>query len=49
MVVRFTAEGRNILFGDRFKQVSGQTVQQRTITPAEQAALLAEHFGLAPG
>lgn len=46
LIVRFTADGRNILFGDRFKQVSGQLVQQCTITPAEQAMLLAEHFGL---
>jgi N-hydroxyarylamine O-acetyltransferase len=46
LVVRFTAKGRNILFGDAFKQVSGQTVSKRNITPAEQAAILAEHFGL---
>ncbi|EIJ34787.1 arylamine N-acetyltransferase family protein [Thiothrix nivea] len=46
LIVRFTENGRNILFGDSFKQVSGQTVSKRSITPDEQAMILAEHFGL---
>lgn len=46
LVVQFTENGRNILFGDMFKQVSGETVSQRSITLDEQAMILAEHFGL---
>lgn len=48
LIVRFTGDGRNILFGDSFKQVAGKTVTQRTVTPGEQAMLLAEYFGLPP-
>lgn len=46
LIVRFTQDGRNILFGDAFKQVSGQQISKRNITAAEQAMILAEHFGL---
>jgi N-hydroxyarylamine O-acetyltransferase len=46
LIVHFTADGRNILFGDSFKRVSGQAVSKRTVTSAEQAAILAEYFGL---
>ena len=46
LVVRFTEDGRNILFGDAFKQIAGHTVTKRTIAAEEQAMLLAEHFRL---
>ncbi len=46
LIVRFTENGRNILFGDAFKQVSGETMSTRSITPDEQAMILAEYFGL---
>jgi len=47
LVVLFTENGRNILFGDSFKQVAGGVVTKRTIAAAEQGRLLAEHFRLA--
>jgi N-hydroxyarylamine O-acetyltransferase len=46
LVVCFTANGRNILFGDSFKQVDAGITTQRTLAPHEQAAVLEEHFGL---
>ena len=46
LVVRFTANGRNILFGDSFKQVGAGITTQRTLAPHEQAAVLEEYFGL---
>ena len=46
LVVCFTANGRNILFGDSFKQVEEGLTTQHTLAPHEQAAVLAEHFGL---
>ncbi|SEA00672.1 N-hydroxyarylamine O-acetyltransferase [Thiothrix caldifontis] len=46
LVVRFTVSGRNILFGDSFKQVEEGVTTQRTLAPHEQAAVLAEYFGL---
>jgi N-hydroxyarylamine O-acetyltransferase len=46
LVVRFTVSGRNILFGDSFKQVVEGITTQRTLAPHEQAAALAAYFGL---
>ncbi|MEB4592027.1 arylamine N-acetyltransferase [Candidatus Thiothrix sp. Deng01] len=46
LIVRFTEEGRSILFGDHFTQVAGRTVSKRTVAPSELALLLVEHFGL---
>jgi N-hydroxyarylamine O-acetyltransferase len=46
LVVLFTANGRNILFGDSFKQIADGITTQRTLEPHEQAAVLAAHFGL---
>ena len=46
LVVLFTANGRNILFGDSFKQVDAGITTQRTLAPHEHAAVLEEHFGL---
>ncbi|WGZ94800.1 MAG: arylamine N-acetyltransferase [Candidatus Thiothrix putei] len=46
LVVRFTVSGRNILFGDSFKQVKEGVTTQCTLALHEQAAVLAEHFGI---
>ena len=46
LVVCFTANGRNILFGDSFKRVDAGITTQRTLAPHEHAAVLEEHFGL---
>lgn len=46
LVVMFTDSGRNILFGDSFKQIHNGVVSQQSVMPAEIPALLAECFGL---
>lgn len=46
LIVRFTEDGRNILFGDKLKQVAGGTVSQRDLGPGEQAEVLSKLFGL---
>jgi N-hydroxyarylamine O-acetyltransferase len=46
LIVVFTANGRNILFGDSFKQVEQGVTTQRMLAPHEQAEVLAAHFGL---
>ncbi len=44
LVVMFTENGRNILFGDSFKQVAGGVVTQRTLETAEQVGVLRDYF-----
>ena len=46
LVVLFTANGRNILFGDSFKQVADGVTTQKTVSAAEQAGILADYFRL---
>lgn len=45
LVVRFTATGRDILFGNTFKQINNQQVSQRELNEAEQGQIL-QSFGL---
>ena len=47
LIVVFTANGRNILFGDSFKQVEAGVTTQRILAAPEQVEVLAVHFGLA--
>lgn len=46
LIVVFTANGRNILFGDRFKQIADGVTTQKTVSAAEQAGILADYFRL---
>ncbi len=46
LIVVFTADGRNILFGDSFKQVEAGVTTQRILASPEQAEVLAAHFHL---
>ena len=46
LIVVFTANGRNILFGDSFKQVEAGVTMQRMLMSHEQAEVLAAYFGL---
>ena len=46
LVVRFTEQGRLILFADTFKVVENQQVTQTTVQAHEYEAILAREFGL---
>ncbi len=46
LLVRFTATGRTILFGENLKQIAAHAVSQRPVTAQDLPGILAEHFGL---
>lgn len=47
LVVQHHPEGRNILFGEVLKTMSGGQLETQTVAPEQRAAVLAQHFGLA--